>query len=85
MARFMFDLCNGAGEFGAARVGHHTKRTELVASLLHGDESGDTAPARSRRRRFGEMIELVLDGKLGLDHRAILGARDQVGEAMIVL
>jgi hypothetical protein len=83
---FRDDLRDRARHFGAARIGHDTEGAKLVAAFLHGDEGGNAARtgrlARGRRQPF----ELVIDRKLGVDHLfAALGARDQFGQAVIVL
>src|ERR1700733_3448624 len=43
--RFLDNLNDGARIFAAPRVGHHAKRTELVATLLYREKCG-----RARRR-----------------------------------
>ena len=80
------DLVDRAGGFGAARKRHDAERAELVAAFLHGDEGGDAARAHGGGARRGEVVELVVDGKLGIDGVAVaLGARMQLRQAMIVL
>ena len=80
------DLRRRAGGFRTARIGHDAERAELVAALLHGDEGGDAARTDRGAARRGEMIELVVDRKLGIDGLAVaLGARQELRQAMIVL
>ena len=79
-------MADGPREFGAARVGHDTERAEFVAAFLHRDKSRNAARANCRRARCGEVIELVVNRKIGVDRGAVpLGARQQVGQAMITL
>ena len=66
------DLCDRPRHLGAARVGHDAEGAELVAAFLHGDEGRDAALARRGLARRREMIELVLDRKLGVDDLAAL-------------
>ena len=64
-ARLGLHVGDGSREFRAARVGHHAEGAELVAALLHGQEGGD----RLGGRALGQVAELVLLGKAGLDDR----------------
>ena len=80
------DLRHRARDFRAARIGHDAEGAELVATFLHGDESGDAA--RADRVRFGgrEKTELVLDREFGLQRTAFaLRARQQLRQMMIAL
>ena len=81
-----FDLCdnlfNRSRDFSAARVGHYAKRAELVASFLHGDESGNAASGNYVSFGRGQNVELVFDRKFGVDDfsrrpaaRAIMSGR----------
>ena len=79
------DLRDRPRHLGAARVGHDAEGAELVAAFLHGDEGRHAALADRRAARRREMIELVLDRKLGVDHLAVLGARQHLGQAVIAL
>ena len=80
------DLVHGARRFGTARKRHDAEGAELVAAFLHRDEGSDAAPAHGGAARRRQMIELVVDRKLGIDRVALaLGARDQAGQMMIVL
>jgi hypothetical protein len=80
------DFAHRPRDLGAARIGHDTERTELVAAFLHGDKRSDTARAyRLAARRF-EQVELVLDRKFGIDHRALmLGSGQQLRQTMVAL
>ncbi len=70
----------------AARVGHDAEGAELVAAFLHGDESSRAARAHRRGTRRSQMIELVVDRKLGVDRAAVArGARQQIRQAVIAL
>ncbi len=66
------DLCDRARHFRAARIGHDAEGAELVAAFLHGDEGRHAALADRGAARRGEMVELVLDRKLGVDELAAL-------------
>src|ERR1700683_1706647 len=80
------DLVHGTGNFRAAGIGHDTERAELVATLLHGDESGNAAGADGRRTWRSEMIEFVVERKFGIDgFSPALGAREQLRQPMIAL
>ena len=84
------DLHDRPRRFGAARIGHDAERAELVAAFLHGDEGRYAARARRLAARRRELVELVLDRKLGVDHGALaafaLRARAQRrGKAVIAL
>ena len=83
--RLRDDRGGGARDLGAARVRHDAEGAELVAAFLHGDEGGDAALAGRRRRRRRQVVELVLGGEFGVDHRAVLRARQQGGQAMETL
>src|SRR5690606_34607313 len=84
--RFGYDLRYGAGHLRAACVGNHAEGAELVAPLLNGEKSRDTAAAHRLARGRGQMLELVLDGVVGLDHLvARSGAPQHGGQAMIGL
>ncbi len=50
---------------GAAGIGDHAEGAELVAALLHRQEGGH-ALARGLLR---QVVEFLLDGEFGLDHR----------------
>ena len=60
----------GAARLGAARVGHHAERAELVAALLDGQERGHALGGRGLRQE----VEFLFGGEIGLDHRPA-GAR----------
>ena len=79
------DLGDRPRHFGAARVGHDAEGAELVAAFLHGDEGRHAALADRRAARRGEMVELVLDRKFGVDHLAVLGARQHLRQPVIAL
>jgi hypothetical protein len=73
------DFVDRAGGLRAARIRHDTECAELVATLLHGDEGGNAARPHSRNARRGELVELVVGGKLGIDRLAVtLSTRDEV-------
>ena len=80
------DLRDRARYFRAARIGHDAEGAELVAAFLHGEEGGDAARAISARLRLRQMLELVLDGVVGLDD-LLSGAHllHHIGQAMIGL
>src|SRR5690606_32776322 len=81
--RLALDVLDGARILHAARVGHDAEGTELIATLLHGEERRHAARARTPR----QVSELLLLGELRLDERAVLGARarDQLAQAVITL
>ena len=80
------DLLHRPRDFGAARIGHDAKRAELVAAFLHGDEGGNAALGDCLAARRRKRVELVVDGKFGVDDLlARLRAREQAGQAVIVL
>ena len=69
------DFVHGPRGFGATRKRHDAERAELVAAFLYRDKSGDAARAHGGAARRGEMIELVVDRKFGIDRVAVaLGA-----------
>ena len=71
---------------GAARIRHHAERAELVATFLHGEEGGDAA-RKLRTLGIGQEVELLLGGKIGLDHRpaGTRRARHHLGEPVVCL
>ena len=74
----------GRRDFGAARVGHDAEGAELVAAFLDGQEGGDAPAARGGVR---QVVELVLGGEIGLDHRAAgaAGAGHHLRQAVVGL
>jgi hypothetical protein len=78
-----FHIGDGAGELGAARVGHDAEGAELVATLLHRQERRH----RLGGRASGQRCELVLLGEAGFDDPAPFrpGAGDEVAQAVIAL
>ena len=66
--RFGDDLGDGARDFRAARIGHDAEGAELVAAFLHGQKGGDAAPGDLGALGLRQMLELVLDGIVGLDN-----------------
>ena len=77
--------------FGAARIGHNTESAEFIATFLHGDEGGITAPAQTLWRRRLHGLKLIDHRKIGIDHAAaakvdvFAGLAEQFGETMIAL
>ena len=70
---------------GAARVGHDAERAELVAAFLHGDEGRHAALADRGAAGRGELAELVLDRKLGVENLAVRGAGQHLRQPVIAL
>ena len=71
---------------GPARIGDDAERAELVAPLLHGEKGREPAPDGNLALRGGQVRELVLLGKVRIDHStATAGPPDQFGQAMIGL
>ena len=87
VAYLVENLFDGARDLRAARVGHHAERAELVAAFLHGDERRHTARARCGLPGCGQEIELVFEGKFGLDDSGFLAvlAREQIWEPVVAL
>ena len=71
---------DGARDLGAAGIGHHAEGAELVAALLHGEEGGHPAVAAR-----GQVVELVLGRKLGIDHAGLPRAGEQLRQAVVAL
>src|SRR3984893_52916 len=80
------DMGDRARSFSPARVRHDAERAELIAAFLHSDE-GRYAARPDRLPAWDlELLKLVFDGKLGVDDpTAALGAREQLGQAVIGL
>ena len=76
---------HGARDFRPARVGHHAKRAELVASLLHAQKRRHAPCTNLRRVARGQAVELRFDRILRIDHRSRRAASHHVGQAMIGL
>ncbi len=80
------DFVGRSRRLHAARVRHDAEGAELVAAFLHRDEGGSAAAADRGAVRRGEVIEFVVDRKLGIDRHAVArGARQQVGQTVIAL
>ena len=76
----------GREDLGAARIGHDAERAELVAAFLDGHEGGDAAPGHRLGRARRQAGELVLDGKVGVDHaRTNFRLAQQRRQAMVAL
>ena len=83
---FVDDFLHRSRDFRATRIGHDTERAEFVTAFLHGDEGRYAARTRCRGARRGEMIEFVVERKLGVDRLAVARcARKQIGQTVIVL
>jgi hypothetical protein len=84
--RLADDAGGRAGGFRAARVGHDAEGAELVAALLNGEESRNSARAGALRPRRGDVVELVLDREFRVDDAAPrLSPPQQIGQAMVIL
>ena len=85
------DAQDGPRVFGAARIGHHAKRAELVATLLNGEEGRRSARQRLALLRRGQAGEFILDGEIRVDQRlarlvpARAYPRHEFGKAVIIL
>ena len=84
-ARFGKDRRQRPGDLRAARIGHHAEGAELVAAFLDGEKGGRPGLAQAGRRGGRQMIELVLERKLGLHDGAIAGITQDLGQAVIGL
>src|SRR5258707_3045468 len=80
------DLFNWPRDFSAARIGHHTESTELVAAFLHSDEGGNATLRNGVSFGCRQNIEFVLDRKFGVDDfLSALRAGDHLRQAVIIL
>ena len=83
-ARFLQNLFHGARKLCTSGIWHHAETAELVATLLDRQEGRDGLP---RHSADSEPLELVLGGKLGLDHGLSRSAslRQQLRQSMVGL
>ena len=80
------DLRHRPRHFGAPGIGHDAEGAELVAAFLHGEEGGDAALDDLGALGLRQMLELVLDGVVGLDDLlAAAHPRQHVGQPVIGL
>src|SRR5581483_12133476 len=61
------DVGDRPRDLRAARIGHDTEGTELVATFLYGDEGTNAARLDGGAARLFEDVELVLGRKLRID------------------
>ena len=82
-AGFRLDARGRPRYLAAAGIGHDAEGAELVAAFLHGEKGHGRPPGAAVG---GEVIELLLGGKLGLDRPfAALAAVEHVRQAVVGL
>jgi len=69
-----------AEDLRPAGVGHDAEGAELVAAFLHREEGGRSEPPAG-----GQVVELILYGKVRIDHPALGRAGEEVRQAVIAL